>query len=158
MRRSDGNNIEFDSRVNLMMNRLQTLQDKQHKINQKQQETCEKLTDIQWRSTRDNLIFSGIPEGRQFREKGGFARKWFKTSIITELQIPEQISIYRAHRLGRSNPRHTYPRPIVAKFKYFKDKESVREAAPKKPGHTYLGKRAVSPQNGSEKKTVIWTC
>ena len=64
------NNSEVDSRVNLMMNRLQTLQDKQHEINQKHQETCEKLTDIQWRSMRDNLIFSGIPEEGQFREKG----------------------------------------------------------------------------------------
>ena len=69
------NTSEVDSRVNLMMNRLQTLQDKQQDINQKQQETCEKLTDIHWRSMRDNLIFSGIPEEGQFREKGEIAKK-----------------------------------------------------------------------------------
>ena len=107
---------------------IQTLQDK----HQKQQETCEKLTDIQWRIMRDYLIFSGIPEERQFREKGEHCEEVIQNLTSTELQIPDQLSIDRAHRLGRFNPRHVYPRPIVAKFTYFKDKELVREAAPKK--------------------------
>ena len=81
-------NSKVDSRVNLMMNRLQTLQDKQQDINQKQQETCEKLTDIHWRSMRDNLIFSGIPEEGQFREKGEIAKKLFKTSLVQNYEFP----------------------------------------------------------------------
>ena len=95
------NNSKVDSRVNLIYIKIQD-------INQKQQETCEKRTDIQWRSMRDNHIFSEIPEERQFREKRENCEEVIQSHISTELQIPDQISIDRAHRLGKFNPRHAY--------------------------------------------------
>ena len=94
-------NSKVDSRVNLIYIKIQD-------IKQKQQETCEKRTDIQWRSMRDNHIFSEIPEERQFREKRENCEEVIQSHISTELQIPDQISIDRAHRLGRLNPRHAY--------------------------------------------------
>ena len=150
------NNSEVDIRVDLMMNRLHTLQDKQQDINQKQQETCEKLTDIQWRSMRDNLIFSGIPEERQFREKGENCEEVIQNLISTELQIPDQISIDCAHRLGRFNPRHAYPHPIVAKSTYFKDKERVRKAAPKKLRDTNIWVKEQYPQEIELKRKQLY--
>ena len=131
---------------------IQTLQDK----HQKQQETCEKLTDIQWRSMRDYLIFSGIPEERQFREKGEHCEEVIQNLTSTELQIPDQLSIDRAHRLGRFNPRDVYPRPIVAKFTYFKDKERVREAAPKKLRDTNIWVKEQYPQEIELKRKELY--
>ena len=105
---------------------------------------------------RDNLIFSGIPEEGQFREKGKYCKEVIQNLISTELQIPDQISIDRAHRLGRFNPRHAYPRPKVAKFTYFKDKERVREAAPKKLRDTNIWVKEQYPQEIELKRKELY--
>ncbi len=50
--------------------------------------------------------------------------------IETKMKIEgakQNIKLHRAHRIGRYNPQKT--RPIVAKFAYYPDRESVRTNA-----------------------------
>ena len=50
--------------------------------------------------------------------------------IFKDLGINDQMTFYRVHRIGKYCPEQKYPRPIVAKFHSFKDREKVRRAAP----------------------------
>ena len=65
------------------------------------------------------------------------------------------IEIKRVHRLGR--PRYMYnqrhPRPIIAKFLRYQDKEDIRLAAPKRLYRTHYGVREqVPPEIEEERK------
>ncbi|KAL0165957.1 hypothetical protein M9458_037801, partial [Cirrhinus mrigala] len=82
----------------------------------------ETVIDLQARSMRDNLVFSGIPESA--------AEATVKTFIKTYLKLledtVENICFERVHRLGAKKPGAPRPRPIVAKFGYFKQKEQLK--------------------------------
>ena len=45
------------------------------------------------------------------------------------MKIDREIPFDRVHRLGKYNSKHQYPRPIVTKFTFFKDRELVRKSA-----------------------------
>ncbi|XP_035693558.1 LOW QUALITY PROTEIN: uncharacterized protein LOC118427744 [Branchiostoma floridae] len=81
----------------------------------------EKLDYIENQSRRNNLIFDGIKE-----EKGETweqAEMKVKDVIKKKLHInPVHIEIERAHRNGKPGER---PRPIVAKFLRYKDKQTI---------------------------------
>ena len=67
--------------------------------------------------------------------------------IREDMKVMLHIEFDRVHRLGRYKRGQTYPRPIVAKVTYYKDKEYVRQAAPK----TLIGKSiSVNEQFPSE--------
>ena len=55
-------NNETESQIKFLMDRVNTLEESQSHLETKQSQTEEKLIDIQWRTMRENLIFSGIPE------------------------------------------------------------------------------------------------
>ena len=83
---------------------------------------------------RDNLVFTNVPENQTSRSDG---RKFEDTEhvlskfISDKLQIND-VSFERVHRIApaRSNSHaRTDPRPIVAKFTLFKDRERVRRAS-----------------------------
>ena len=80
---------------------------------------------------RENLVFSGIPESQLGRDEYEDCESLIRTVIREDMQIMRHIEFDRVHRLGRYERGQTYPRPIVAKFAYYKDKEFVRHAAPK---------------------------
>ncbi|KAL0201993.1 hypothetical protein M9458_000011, partial [Cirrhinus mrigala] len=79
----------------------------------------------QARSMRDNLVFSGIPESAEED-----AKATVKSFIKTYLKLPEEtvenICFERVHRLGAKKPGGPRPRPVVAKFGYFKQKEQLK--------------------------------
>ena len=92
---------------------------------------------------RETVLFSIECQKDNFEKKGEKCEEVIQNLINTELQISEQISIDRAHRLDRFSTH-----PIVAKFTYFKDKERVREAAPKKHRDTNIWvKEQYPPRN-----------
>ena len=109
----DTNNMKFT------VNSLTTELDKINKENKTLRET---LLDVQCRSMRDNLIFTGIPEKTEEDPE-----KTVKNFMCEHLKIPEntvnEISFHRVHRIGRKL--NAYPRPIVAKFERYKQKELV---------------------------------
>ncbi|KAK3084896.1 hypothetical protein FSP39_020969 [Pinctada imbricata] len=78
---------------------------------------------------RENLLFFGIPEEEE--EDCDIVLIDFLTDTM---KIRTDISFERIHRVGRKHaPRdgqRQRPRPIVAKFSFFKDRELVRSQAP----------------------------
>lgn len=81
----------------------------------------ESILDLQARSMRDNIVFSGIPE--QSHEN---PEDLLKDFMITKLHITpdlaSSISFHRAHRLGKKKTPNKRPRPIVAKVEHYKHK------------------------------------
>lgn len=89
----------------------------------KNKELEEQLLDLQTRSMRENLIFSGIEEKPHEN-----VENVLHEFIRDKLKIQEVISIDRCHRIGvRRQGKH---RSIVAKFSHYKEREVVRAAAP----------------------------
>ena len=78
---------------------------------------------------RENLIFSGLAEATDTRNEN--CERKVKEFIRTELHIEKDIQFDRVHRLGRYSASQRYHRPIVAKFTFYRDKELVRQEAPK---------------------------
>lgn len=99
----------------------------------------ESLLDIQCRNMRDNLIFSGIPE--QIQDNPEQAIKDFMHS---SLKLPKEtvnnITFHRVHRLGSNNNKNTdnkRPRPIIAKFEHYKQKDLVKSKGKELRGTTF---------------------
>ena len=84
----------------------------------------ESILDIQARSMRDNLIFTGITE-----QQNEDPEKLVKNFITDQLKLPagtaNNITFHRVHRLGQKNAHR--PRPIIAKFEHFKQKMIVQK-------------------------------
>lgn len=81
-----------------------------------------KITELEFRSMRDNLIFYGIPETTGQENCDDLV----KNLIETKLQIDTCDIIFdRVHRMGSNAAQK--PRPIVGKFHYYSDREKVRE-------------------------------
>ncbi|KAK3106878.1 hypothetical protein FSP39_001866 [Pinctada imbricata] len=90
-------------------------------------EIREDILDLQCRSMRDNLLFYGIPE-----KDDEDAEDTIVTFISGRMKIGTNIAFERVHRMGRKpDNAQRRPRPIVAKFSRFKDRELVRRQAPK---------------------------
>ncbi|XP_072573290.1 uncharacterized protein [Paramormyrops kingsleyae] len=85
----------------------------------------EAVLDLQARSMRDNLVFAGIPEAADENPE-----TTVKNFIHKQLKLPAEttsnITFHRVHRLGGKRPDGHRPRPIVAKFEHFKQKELVK--------------------------------
>ncbi|MEW8563212.1 MAG: hypothetical protein AB2541_13945, partial [Candidatus Thiodiazotropha sp.] len=123
-------NEDLDSKVDYVLDRLITLQIQQNDIQEMQNKTTEKIIDMQCRSMRENLIFTGISESDLNRGESENTEAILKDFLRTEMNIDRDISFDRVHRLGYYDPNQIYSRPIVAKFERFKDKEFVRMSAP----------------------------
>lgn len=141
-------NTDLNTRVNEMFERLE-------KVESKQKVTTEKLVDIQWRSMRENLIFYGIPESEVDQRAPENCELIIKNFIRMEMNIDKDIQFDRVHRLGRYFETQRYPRPIVAKFTFFKDKELVRLTAPKTLiGSCYTVKEQFPPEIEEKRKLL----
>jgi len=101
------------------------------KLQQEKSELSETLNYMQAQSMRNNLIFSGINESSS--EKPDDTERLLRSFIVENLKIPQDdvkcINLERVHRIGvRQSGNQPHPRPIVAKFSLFKDRESVRKS------------------------------
>ncbi len=85
-----------------------------------------KTVDLEDRSRRCNLVFFNIPEVSRLATEDC---EQVLENVLGSLKVlpeNEPIWIDRAHRLGRRKPEHdTRPRPIIAKFAYYKQKENI---------------------------------
>lgn len=95
----------------------------------------EDMLKLQTRSMRQNLLFFGIPES-----EGENCETIIKSFIADKMNIEGNIELDRAHRCGQlrtidndegaNDEGEVRPRPIVARFSSFKDKERVKRQAP----------------------------
>ena len=85
----------------------------------------ESVLDLQARSMRDNLVFSGIPE-RAEEDPEATVTEFLKKHLKLPTDVIKDITFHRVHRLGGRRPDARRPRPIVVKFEHYKQKELVR--------------------------------
>ena len=106
-------------------------------------EVEKKLDDLEGRSKRNNLIFTGLQKQTQADyESWEDCEKLVQDRIHNQLKIPDDIQFDRVHRM-RKDPKS----PIIARFTNFKDKQRVlkqkknrvklRKEAPSSSGRTF---------------------
>ena len=105
------------------------------------------VLDLQCHSMRENLLFTGIDEAEaeNSAEPSENSEDVIRTFFFEEMNIRDEIELDRVHRLGKLKSDQIYPRPIIAKFHRFKDRERVRLAAPKVLRGTAFGVREQFP-------------
>lgn len=121
--RLEYNDAELQDDVNFLH------QDKQE-LFRISRELKEDILEVQTRSMRDNLLFGGITrrlkcgeDGREYED----TEEVIKEFIVKEMDIQENISFERVHRIGRT--KNGKPPFIVAKFTSHKQRELVRKKA-----------------------------
>lgn len=87
-----------------------------HEVNSNLQK---RITDLMSRSMRDNLLFSNT-------------EKILQTSIKRKSALTMALS-EREHQMVKWCEHHLYPRNVVAKFIYFKNRERERELIRTRP-------------------------
>ena len=137
-----GKNTEFEDHFNELDEKLSLMD--------------EKLLDIQWRSMRENLIFSGIKESITRADEQEDCETRLRTFLREDMGISRSIGFDRVHRLGRFKPAQLRPRPIVAKFTFYRDKEFVRQEAPKVLIGTGYSVNEQFPQEIESRRKVLY--
>lgn len=120
-------NAEIDSMKDVNKNLL----DDSRKLN-------ESFLDMKMRAMETNLIFFGIEEEEEYGKTEGVLKEFLKSEItLPENKNADDIAFQKVHRIGRKKSEKELnnqqdkprPRPIVAQFEKFNDRESVRNAA-----------------------------
>lgn len=111
-----------NGKIKTTVSNLQTTVDCLSKENKILKET---LLDLQIRSMRDNLIFTGIAEGSPDNAETTL-RKFMKNSLKIPQQEAESVSFHQVHRIGKSSHDSTKARPIIARFEHFRQKEWIK--------------------------------
>ena len=105
-------------------------------INQQADQVDNQLEYLENQSRRNGVRITGIPEDKSVEQSWDDTGKVVKQSIKDKLSINEDFEIERCHRVNnrtrRSNNRSGQPeepRPLVAKFSKWKEKEIVLKKA-----------------------------
>ncbi len=114
----------------------------------------ENVIDLQARSMRDNLVFSGIPESAE-EDPEATVKNFIKTYLKLPEDTVENICFERVHRMGAKKPGAPRPRPIVAKFGYFKQKEQVKSRGRELKG-TDFGVNDQFPKEILERRKILF--
>ena len=85
----------------------------------------EKVVDLESRSMRDNLMFYGIDEKQTDENCEDLVKEFLSNQL--EIQDADNITFDRVHRVGNKSAKK--PRPIVAKFHYYTEREKVRQTS-----------------------------
>ena len=97
----------------------------------------DKTDDLENRSRRSNIRIVNVPEQAEGRDAVGFLEK-FIPQILGMDNFTSPVTLERAHRIGRKSDR---PRPLIAKFLNFRDKEKVLRLARSKGEMSYKNKK-----------------
>ena len=105
-------------------------------------------------------MFSGIPHKDE--ETIEETENIIKNFMYTELKMETTVDFHRAHRFGKETEfrdkkdgRLIKTRPIVCRFKNFKDREIVRSSAKELKG-THYGIQEQFPKEINDKRKMLW--
>ena len=107
------------------------------------------VTDLQWRSMKMNLMFTGL-EGESTQEN---TESKLRDFLYFELGIDDTIQFWKVHRFGRFE-RGKY-KPIVARFLYHQDLQLVNDSAHKLRGSKF-GIREQYPAAVEDKRKDLY--
>lgn len=131
---------------------IQSLSDQMQRITAENKLLKETVLDLQTRSMRDNLIFSGLPETNNENPET-VVKEFMKTQLKIPPETLRNITFHRVHRFGKStNASH---RPIVAKFEHFQDKLLVKSKGKELKG-TKFGLNEQFPKEINERRKVLY--
>ena len=138
--------IEFteevlEEKVQIMHRKVSSLEEKVEEIYDYQidpDEVQKKLTDLEDRSRRNNLLIDGVEE--ENGESWDDCERKVKEIFMKKLELENDIIIERAHRAGKSKyGKKDQPRTIVCKLLSYKDKVKVLQYCKKLKGsHIYI--------------------
>ena len=142
--------------VNALYEKIEKLEFNQEQMTSELANSTSAIVDLQCRSMRENLIFTGIKEQRlkegEYEDTEGLLRDFLKY----EMQIDRPIHFHRVHRIGPYERNFDTPRPVVAKFERFKDREEVRSAAPRTLKGKPHGVREQFPKVVEDKRKFLY--
>ena len=127
-----------DSDLKRLNNKCKDFEESMKKLTTQNEALEAKANDLEARSLRENLLFHGINETQDEN-----CEIFVKQFIAEKLNITQDVTIDRAHRLGR--PRNRI-RPIVVKFHYYSERELVRNNAFEKSAELKATNQGVSVQ------------
>ncbi|XP_063418148.1 uncharacterized protein LOC134700894 [Mytilus trossulus] len=113
--------IEQLKRNNGDGNDSQSIKDELRKLESYNEKLKGKLLDMQCRSMKYNLIFTGLQEQRDEN-----CEMKIRQFIHNEMKIQKPLEFGNIHRFGKSEPGK--PRPIIARFLYYSDLDMVKKA------------------------------
>uniref|UniRef100_A0A3Q2W1E0 L1 transposable element RRM domain-containing protein n=1 Tax=Haplochromis burtoni TaxID=8153 RepID=A0A3Q2W1E0_HAPBU len=125
---------EMEARVSANEDDIKDTYNRVDKMEKFTMQLKDKIDDLENRSRRSNLRILNIPEQA---EAVGFLEK-FIPQILGNDNFTSHITLERVHRVGKKSDR---PRPLIAKFLNFRDKEKVLRLARSKGEMTYENKK-----------------
>ena len=150
---------EADKELEHLTSKVNQLQASYNSLQSQQINTESKVIDLQCRSMCENLIFSGINEhiieaknGKMYENSEQVLRNFLRD----EMDIVQPIQFDRVHRLGAPRNSETEPRPIIAKFERYKDKEYVKMQAPNKLKGKRFGVNEQYPKEVEEVRKTLY--
>lgn len=114
--RWSNNNTQLQTTVNTLTTQMESVL----KENKTMKET---ILDLQSRSMRYDSILSGIPETTP-DDPESHIKNFMRRHLKLQSDTADRITFHRVHRLGARTDRG--PRPIVAKFEHYQQKELVK--------------------------------
>ena len=125
----------------------------------------EKIDDMENRDRRLNLKFVGFAEQIEKQDARVFIMNAIQ-GMWPDIVFPKGLEIERAHRLGAlrlpaAGQTAPKPRPIIARFLRYQDKESIMEAARKEKGVWDHGEISVYPDYSkavNDKRALFIPC
>lgn len=145
--------------INELSERVSKLENDQAVLQTQIPKMDNSIIDLQCRSMRDNLIFTGISEPEPIdgdSEVQEDAERTLNNFLKDEMNITRQIDFHRVHRINVPERDDDYPRPIVAKFEHFKDREYVRSQAPKTLRGKPFGVREQFPKAVENRRKLLY--
>lgn len=149
-------NSNNDKLLKDLCTQVDRMQVEQEALYEQQSKSESRITDLQCRSMRDNLLFTGIEEPELQENEFEDTENTLNQFLSKEMNINRAIPFHRVHRLGPVDRNQSYPRHIVAKFEHFKDRESVRRAAPKTLKNKPFGVREQFPKEIEDKRKKLY--
>lgn len=146
--------VELAAENKSLRETVSSLTTKMSQISSDNKAMKETILDLQARSMRDNLVFSGIPEHPD-EDPETSVREFLQHQLKIPRASVEAIRFHRVHRLGGRKPDNRRPRPIVAKFERYKEKEQVRRKGPELRG-TDFGLNDQFPREILDRRRVLF--
>lgn len=114
----------------------------------------ESLLDIQSRCMRENLFFSGIPEDASNNPEGAI-REFMQSALKLPIETVNKVAFHRVHRLGARSDKTKGPRPIIAKFEHYQQKELIKSRGRELKG-TKFGLNDQFPREINERRKRLY--
>ena len=138
-------------------------QDEITQLNNDKKKMQDSLLYLQSQSMRNNLVFSGLTEDGN--EKPEITEGKVRQFMVEKMKIAQDIvdgfQLERVHRMGvnysgaTSSGARSRPRNIVAKFLYYKDRETVRRARMNLKGTGYYVNEQFPKEIADRRKELL---